>query len=132
MNCPQTISALAIQTNRQKMIDQQLQTAGIECGIDVEALIKKYSGNVSLVPSSNNMSQRNGNILEQVTKKSPLETAMNVAHGETKKSTDCSALDRIHICQRCHGYGFVKEIYNHQVHEVNCEVCDGAGIVEKK
>lgn len=131
MNSPQAISTFSIQTHRQKMIDQQLQTAGSEFGIDVEALIKKYSGNVSRVPSSN-MSHRKENILKQVTKTSSLETALNVTHGEKKKSTDSSVLDRIHICQRCHGYGFVKEIYNHQVHEVNCEVCDGAGIVEKK
>ncbi len=113
------------------MVDQQLLAAGNVCGIDIEAVIKKYSGNSPCLPVSN-VSRHNESTLDQATKKSPLEIAMNVAHSETNKSADTRALDRIHICQRCHGYGIVKEIYNHQVHEVNCEVCDGDGIVETK
>ena len=38
-------------------------------------------------------------------------------------------LDSLTICFRCHGYGFIKEEYNHQVKEVNCDVCDCEGLL---
>lgn len=35
---------------------------------------------------------------------------------------------RLKICDICHGFGVVKSIYNHVIHESNCESCESEGI----
>ena len=37
--------------------------------------------------------------------------------------------DRLCICNECHGFGIVKEVYNHIIHESNCDNCEAAGIM---
>lgn len=89
-------------------MDPSLQTSlnsvGQRCGIDAEALYKKYTAMVGEVP----VRDRNG-----------------------KTDSNTTALDRLCICQRCNGYGLVKERYNHQVKEVNCGECGGDGMKAK-
>ena len=104
--------------NKIKMnVDTSLQAAGLQCGVDVESLFKKYSG-VSVKQNSDS---------------GPIATAHNSTSdtitGE-EKTTETEALNRLRICKGCHGYGLVKERYNHQVKEVNCGECEGEGIVE--
>jgi len=38
-------------------------------------------------------------------------------------------LDRLKICPRCAGQGVHKEHYNYQVKDVNCETCEGEGLL---
>ncbi len=91
-------------------IDPSIQAAGSRCGVDVEALYKKYA--------------RGG-----APKRNSLDAAAAVP-GE--KTTSTEGLDRLRVCKACHGYGLVKTVYNHQVKEANCEECEGEGIVEEK
>jgi protein required for attachment to host cells len=84
------------------MNNDLLKAAGAVCGVNVEALYKKY-----------------------VDKKS--------ATGGEKEGgappLKLSQLDNIVICKRCHGLGFIKEHYNHQVKDVNCNECAGDGLL---
>ena len=91
-------------------VDQALVAAGQQRGVDVEGLVEKYS--------------KNGQQPKQ--QQSSAATNKNPIHGMNR-------LDRkFRICQHCKGYGLVKEIYNHQVKEFFCEVCEGEGIVKKE
>eukprot|EP00578_Thalassiosira_sp_NH16_P027120 CAMPEP_0181082744 /NCGR_PEP_ID=MMETSP1071-20121207/3785_1 /TAXON_ID=35127 /ORGANISM="Thalassiosira sp., Strain NH16" /LENGTH=111 /DNA_ID=CAMNT_0023164351 /DNA_START=46 /DNA_END=379 /DNA_ORIENTATION=+ len=86
-------------------VDPSLEAAGHQCGIDVEALYKKYSN-----PSSASASAHEIDNLRPASSVNP--------------DMKC-----IRICKQCHGYGLVKETYNFQVKEVNCGECEGEGIV---
>jgi len=46
-----------------------------------------------------------------------------------EKTTKTELLGRIRIVKGCHGYGLVKDQYNHQTKEVNCGKCRGEGIM---
>mmetsp|Transcript_28684 Transcript_28684/g.60555 ORF Transcript_28684/g.60555 Transcript_28684/m.60555 type:complete len:125 (+) Transcript_28684:1022-1396(+) len=88
-------------------IDPCLLAAGSNVGIDVEALLKKYSGG----PQNSN-------------------SACVPASAQTPNVSNTDGLDHIRICIKCQGYGLVKEFYNHQVKEVTCGECEGEGILE--
>lgn len=92
-----------------------VQAAGNQCGVNVEALYKKYSRKSVAGQSSASASDGNANMLSAI---------------RTNRNTD--KLDRMRICKRCHGYGLMKEYYNHQVKEVNCIECDGDGVIESE
>eukprot|EP00804_Cyclotella_cryptica_P005655 CCRYP_000026-RD/>CCRYP_000026-RD protein AED:0.42 eAED:1.00 QI:0/0/0/1/0/0/2/0/151 len=83
-------------------MNDSLKAAGDRCGVDVDALYKKYAcqkrvrGNVS----------------------------------NTEDATRESVLDNMLICKRCNGYGLIKEHYNYQVKEINCTECDGDGVIQ--
>ena len=102
---------MKIDQNMNKQIDPSLQAAGQQCGIDVEALYKKYSSRDA--PTRNDASD-----------------ATQANSTQDNKTTNTDPLDRLQICRQCNGYGLAKEIYNHQVKEVICEKCEGEGIVE--
>lgn len=97
---------MKIDQNMNKQIDPSLQAAGQQCGIDVEALYKKYSSRDA--PTQNDASDAT----------------------QDGKTTNTDSLDRLQICKQCNGYGLVKEMYHHQIKEVNCGNCEGEGIVE--
>lgn len=86
-------------------IDPSLQAAGHQSGVDVDALYKKYSGSA---PTQNSASD----------------------FSSSAASTSATKLNNIRICKQCHGYGLVKEMYYHQVKEVNCGECAGDGIIK--
>ena len=86
-------------------MNDTLKAAGLQCGLDIESLYKKYTKNKTS-DVRNQCSNDNGDA-------PPLKM---------------SSLDDIIICKSCHGLGFVKEHYNHQVKDVNCHECDGEGI----
>ena len=94
-----------------KQIDPSLQAAGQQCGVDVEALYKKYSCRDA--PTQNGASE-----------------AVQADATQENKTTNTNPLDRLQICRQCNGYGLVKEMYHHQIKEVNCGNCEGEGIVE--
>ena len=106
-----------------KEVDPSLVAAGHQCGVDVEAIVKKYS---STGRCSEQPQQHNGH----------WSASYNQARGghsstlqPTNNNTNTDKLDRFRICKECRGYGLVKETYNFQVKDVNCEECDGEGIV---
>lgn len=41
-------------------------------------------------------------------------------------------LDDYKICNRCHGQGIVKELYNHFWQEKDCPDCDGEAIIQRQ
>ena len=86
-------------------IDPSLHEAGHQCGVDVKGLLQKYSGVTSTASQIN---------------------------APDRATSASNKLDRIVICHVCQGYGLVKEIYNHQVKELNCTRCEGDGIVRKE
>ena len=92
-------------------MNPSLQAVGHQCGIDVDSLLKKYSGGA---PKNNTGS----------------DSVASTRDARDEKTTNTDKLDRIRICKGCHGYGLVKEMYNHQVKEVNCGYCEGEGIIE--
>lgn len=105
-------------------MDPSLQAVGLQCGVDVEALYTKYarSGVGSKVSTAG--------------KESTIGDTQNAPAGceaaQSESGVNASCLDRMRICPRCHGYGLVKEHYNHQVKEVNCGECQGEGIIDSK
>ena len=108
-----------------KEVDPSLVAAGHHCGVDVEAIVKKYSstGRGGVQPQ-----QDNGQ-----TCSASNDQAQGGDHSSTSQPTNNNTktdkLDRFRICKECRGYGLVKETYNFQVKDVNCEECDGEGIV---
>ena len=103
-----------------KEVDPSLVAAGHQCGVDVKAIVKKYSstGRAGVQPQ-----QHNG---------LNCSTSYDQAQkGDGHSSTSHPRLDRFRICKECQGYGLVKESYNFQVKDVNCEECDGEGIVDQ-
>ena len=77
------------------------------CGVDVEVLYKKYAAGRSIHQG------KNGNQSD-----------------EDVPPLKLNLLDNIIICKRCHGLGLIKEHYNHQVKDVNCNECDGDGVID--
>ena len=108
-----------------KEVDPSLVAAGHQCGVDVEAIVKKYS---STGRGSEQPQQDNGQ-----TCSASYNQARGGGHSSTlqptNNNTNTDKLDRFRICKECRGYGLVKETYNFQVKDVNCEECDGEGIV---
>ena len=108
-----------------KEVDPSLVAAGHQCGVDVEAIVKKYS---STGRGSEQPQQDNGQ-----TCSASYNQARGGGHSSTlqptNNNTNTDKLDRFRICKECHGYGLVKETYNFQVKDVNCEECDGERIV---
>ena len=88
-------------------MNDTLKAAGLQCGLDIESLYKKYTKNKT-------SDVRNQGLI-------------NMTHNSAPP-LKMSNLDDIIICKSCHGLGFVKEHYNHQVKDVNCHECDGEGI----
>ena len=89
-------------------MDDTLKAAGLQCGLDIDSLYKKYSNN------------------------NPKDVGNQCGNGEEDApplKITSSNLDDMFICKSCHGIGFVKEHYNHQVKDVNCHECDGEGII---
>ena len=113
-----------------KEVDPSLVAAGHQCGVDVEAIVNKYSS-----------TGRGGVQPQQHTGQNCCPTSYDQAQGgghsstshptntNTNTNTNTDRLDRFRICKECRGYGLVKETYNFQVKDVNCEECDGEGIV---
>lgn len=89
-------------------VDAALQAAGRQCGIDVNAIISKYKNDVE----------------QHSSKPEEVQSFTNKFDGD--------GLDQLQICKLCKGCGLRKELYNHQVKEVNCEKCEGEGIVPRK
>jgi len=81
-------------------VDATLQAVGRQCGIDVNAIISKYKNDVE----------------QHSSKPEEVQSFTN-------------KFDGLQICEVCKGCGLRKELYNHQVKEVNCEKCEGEGIV---
>ena len=108
-----------------KEVDPSLVAAGNQCGVDVEAIVKKYS---STGRGSEQPQQHNGQNCS-----ASYDKALGGGHSSTSQptnnNTNTDKLDRFRICKECRGYGLVKETYNFQVKDVNCEECDGEGIV---
>jgi len=109
-----------------KEVDPSVVAAGHQCGVDVEAIVKKYSstGRGSVQPQQDNGQNCSG---------ASYDKARGGGHSSTSQptnnNTNTDKLDRFRICKECRGYGLVKETYNFQVKDVNCEECDGEGIV---
>ena len=88
---------------------EALKAAGRQCGVDVEALCKKYAGGRSV------------------------QDGKNYGHSdEDMPPLKLDALNNLIICKRCHGLGLIKEHYNHQVKDVNCNECGGDGTIDTK
>ena len=83
-------------------MNDSLKAAGDLCGVNVDALYKKYAGHKRV----------QGNLSK---------------NGEASR---LSLLDNMLICKRCHGYGLIKEYYNHQVKEITCNECVGDGVIQ--
>mmetsp|Transcript_18581 Transcript_18581/g.33492 ORF Transcript_18581/g.33492 Transcript_18581/m.33492 type:complete len:119 (-) Transcript_18581:286-642(-) len=111
-----------------KIIDPSIQDVGSTCGIDVESLYNKYARVGVPGPAASNK-QNSDNVVTGGT-----IAMITAAAARGDKKTTCTSttngLDRFRICFICHGYGLVKESYNHQVKEVNCGECEGEGIVD--
>ena len=99
-------------------VDSSLQAIGQQCGVDVEALYEKYAR----VSTKRNSAAASSSSAEDATEN------CNETAGSSNNDTD--KLDRLRVCKKCQGYGLVKETYNHQVKDVNCEECEGEGLIE--
>ena len=91
-------------------VDATLQAVGRQCGIDVNAIISKYKNDVE----------------QHSSKPEEVQSFTNKFDG------DRNLVDQLQICKVCKGCGLRKELYNYQVKEVNCEKCEGEGIVPVK
>lgn len=115
------------------MIDPSLEAAGYQCGINVESLYKKYSrcapSNQSTSAKRITSTKSNG---QYINDKTNMLSNYDTSDTNAAQITDMSGLDRIRICKQCNGYGLVKERYNHQVKEINCDECNGEGTIETK
>ena len=85
-------------------------------GYNVEHLREKYAKRVSGTGLPNAL--RSNTIASEYEKTSSPTTA--------KQHQDINC---IYICESCQGIGVVKAKYNHIVREMNCEVCDGEGLL---
>ena len=85
-------------------VGPNLQAVGQQCGVNVEALYQKYQASA---PKHNT----------------------SAAITRDKSTTDTARLNCFRIYNVCHGYGLMKQMYNHQVKEVNCGECEGEGII---
>jgi len=113
--------------------DQSLFPAATNAGINVQEIYNKYKrkNNVKM----DNTKQIASNELRDMrfSSSTAIDTQKNTKSSHEEKSfTESDKLDALIICQRCNGYGFVQKIYNHQVHEITCDVCDSEGLVMKK
>lgn len=75
------------------------------CGVNVNALFKKYSELDSRGEKASTASQN--------------------------KPSSSRKLDSMRICNICNGLGLCQITYSHQIREVNCDNCDGEGTLEK-
>lgn len=91
-------------------MNESLISAGAQCGVNVEAIYHKYAG-------------------KMVTSKDS-KKAMKL--DEDVPPLRCSKLDNLVVCKRCNGLGIIKEHYNHQVKDVNCDECNGDGLISTK
>jgi hypothetical protein len=83
-------------------MNDSLKAVGDLCGVNVDALYKKYAGQKGV---RDNLSK-------------------------SEDTSRVSVLDNMLICKRCHGYGLIKEYYNHQVKEINCNECNGEAVIQ--
>ncbi len=81
---------------------------------DVESVLKSLGKDIETYRSLYN--QRKGNDDEHTSQ----SYCMN---GDEKEFNH-----RLKICDVCHGFGVIKSIYNHVIHESNCESCESEGI----
>lgn len=89
-------------------MNDALISAGAQCGVNVEAIFNKYTNKESKSAEDKNEAGK----LEEVVP--PLR---------------CGKLDDLVVCKRCNGMGIIKEHYNHQVKDVNCNECGGDGLI---
>ena len=93
-------------------VDTASKAVLLSQGHDLDALYKKYAGgNAGL--------EYNGTI------NASMETPTN------SESFANSKLDKLYICQFCHGHGIGKVVYNHFVRDENCSDCNSKGILDK-
>ena len=93
--------------------DNILKAVGNTAGVDFISLRNKYSGMSGIKPT-----KVRGQEIDEIKAKANAE-----AH---------ERLDKFQICKKCNGVGYIKEIYNHQVREKNCDECDGESLVMKQ
>lgn len=109
------------------LLDSTVYAVGRSIGVDIDMLHQKYQHHrSSTIPIRNQTSSRNDicKSFSQKTKPKPDSTA--------KTSTDSKILDNLLICSRCHGTGLIDHTYNFQVRQLNCEHCDGEGLIQKR
>ncbi len=87
-----------------------LKAVGKTAGVDFIGLRNKYSGMSGMKPTK--------------AKKQEIDEIKAKANAEAHER-----LDKFKICKTCNGLGYIKEIYNHQVREKNCDDCDGESLV---
>lgn len=86
----------------------QLEALVASCGVSVKDLYSKYSSKKANVASCD---------------KPPASSSLsNVSRRQ---------LDKLNICSHCNALGLVQVSYNFQNRDVNCDRCDGEGVISK-
>lgn len=93
-----------------------LKALGNSCGVDVQGLFAKYS------------SQK-----ENATTRGTTNRSCSVSRSSNEFSESHSdGGGQLDICSRCHGLGLVQVSYNFQTRDVNCDHCNGDGVIAKR
>ena len=121
-------------------IGEDVIAAGASVGVDVEKLRNKYLSQ-KLV---SNLAASGGE--DEIKLKQQLQDAQRMREMEArangvvvepnkeeveKNEAGKKRLDNIIVCARCSGQGLVRQTYNFQIRESNCEECEGEGILYK-
>ena len=116
-------------------LSEEVKNAGLSVGVDVEKLRQKYLSAklVSSLESQTDDSVKIKQQIEDAQRMRELEAGARGEPSENPKLPDVSSrrLDNIVICPRCAGQGLVKQSYNFQIRESNCEECEAEGILYK-
>ncbi|GMI37614.1 hypothetical protein TrRE_jg4451 [Triparma retinervis] len=121
-------------------ISDDVREAGASIGIDVDKLRKKYlttklTANLAAGGSEDQLKVKQQ--LEDAARMRTLEanagadSALTSGQADEKKEEIKRRLDKLVVCSRCNGQGLVKESYNFQVKDKNCDECEAEGILYK-
>mmetsp|Transcript_19926 Transcript_19926/g.41630 ORF Transcript_19926/g.41630 Transcript_19926/m.41630 type:complete len:200 (-) Transcript_19926:52-651(-) len=124
----------------QSSISEQVRAAGASVGIDVDKLRAKYlttkfTANLAAGGSEDQLKVKQQ--LEDAARMRALEentdgnSSSSVTQNDKMKEETKKRLDLLVICSRCNGQGIVKESYNFQVKDKNCDECEAEGILYK-
>ena len=129
-------------TGASSALSPDLVAHGASVGVDVAALKSKYLMKKvqQVVPETDENSIKAAQQIEDADRLREREAAYDEKHGlktaasmPDPRATDIkkanAKLDRLVLCSRCQGQGMYKKRYNFQERDVNCEVCDGEGIM---
>lgn len=99
-------------TDRTGAVDPEIQRLLLSYGHHIDSYRSKYT--------TNGDKNDNSNVLINTNYLSSADAIM-----KNNEQSD----QRLQTCTVCKGFGLVKEIYNHIVHERNCDNCETEGIM---